>query len=88
METQITANVGVGGHFCIEKLKNGKVIDTHSFNNLIVDTGLEMLINAGYYYQTTCHVGTGSAPEQVSDVRLQTRLASKSAFESYTGGIS
>ena len=78
---KIKNNIGLEGLFRLQTFKKDStevVKDTGWFNNLILDSGLNMMGTSSTYMQYAC-VGTGSNPPSAAQTSLQTFLVNSNA---------
>lgn len=80
-----TSRVGVAGKYIIRVIdsETGLEKQTHEFDNLITNIGLDRLGQGAAAVR--CHVGTGTATPAFTDVGLQTPLAETATVQSSTG---
>lgn len=75
----------VRGWFRMEKLKDGEVIASRDFENLITNAGLNAMGSNGTFY-SYCAVGTGTAAPQPTDASLGNLVSSTTGATNTAGG--
>lgn len=69
-------NFGLKGHFDIVKKKaDGSIVEQYSFDNLILNGGLNLIGLQGDRVLNYCHVGVGNATPDVNQTQLSNHIA-------------
>lgn len=88
-----TINAQVQGVFKLSKgnLNTNEEQHLTTFNNLILNNGLDLLFTSSYIYQipSTCNIGVGTAEPAVTDTSLtKHRFSNSSTMPTTTGNVS
>lgn len=81
-------NVGVSGHFKIEKTgADGEVLETYGFDNLVLDSGLSAFFVSNIADSLThCAVGKGNSAPAFAQKQLDDEIARQRTNNSYGAG--